>query len=97
MLLSGPLNKQIANQLSKLVDAAKQEYADCNPKSLAANYHARHFIPGDSTRSSLHSSPFPLVLASGKGTTLTFLDGDTYVDFLGEYSIGIYGYDHPVI
>jgi glutamate-1-semialdehyde 2,1-aminomutase len=33
----------------------------------------------------------------GKGTELTTLDGDVLVDFLGEYTAGIYGHSNKVI
>lgn len=35
--------------------------------------------------------------ASGKGTELTSVDGDTYVDFLGEYTAGLFGHSNQVI
>lgn len=35
--------------------------------------------------------------ASGKGAELTSVDGDTYVDFLGEYTAGLFGHSNQVI
>jgi glutamate-1-semialdehyde 2,1-aminomutase len=36
-------------------------------------------------------------VAKGKGCELTTEDGDVYVDFLGEYTAGIYGHSNPEI
>jgi glutamate-1-semialdehyde 2,1-aminomutase len=33
----------------------------------------------------------------GQGCELTSLDGDVYIDFLGEYTAGIYGHSNPDI
>jgi glutamate-1-semialdehyde 2,1-aminomutase len=54
-------------------------------------------MPGGNTRTVLHTSPFPLTVASGEGCKLRTIDGHEYVDFLGEYTAGIYGHNHPVI
>ena len=45
----------------------------------------------------MHTSPFPLTFTRGQSTYLHDADGHTYVDFLGEYTAGIYGHSHPVI
>jgi glutamate-1-semialdehyde 2,1-aminomutase len=40
---------------------------------------------------------FPLSIKSGSGNKLTSADGRTYVDFLGEYSAGLFGHSNPLI
>ena len=81
----------------RAVEVALDEYVRRNPKAREADLRAKKYFPGGNTRSSLHTLPFPLVFESGHGTYLTSIDGDTYVDFLGEYSAGIYGHNHPTI
>ncbi|KAE8155022.1 pyridoxal phosphate-dependent transferase [Aspergillus avenaceus] len=54
-------------------------------------------LPAGNTRSVLHSTPFPLVLKSGSGASVTSLDGREYTDFVSDYSAGLYGHSHPVI
>ena len=54
-------------------------------------------MPGGNTRTVLHTSPFPLTVASGEGCKLHTIDGHEYIDFLGEYTAGIYGHNHPAI
>jgi glutamate-1-semialdehyde 2,1-aminomutase len=54
-------------------------------------------MPGGNTRTVLFYAPFPLAIAHGEGCRLRDMDGADYVDFLGEYTAGIYGHSHPVI
>lgn len=54
-------------------------------------------MPGGNTRTVLHTSPFPLTIQSGRSCYLTTVDGKEYVDFLGEYTAGVYGHNHPAI
>jgi glutamate-1-semialdehyde 2,1-aminomutase len=54
-------------------------------------------MPGGNTRSVIHVPPFPLTIVRGEGARLTDADGHVYLDFLGEYTAGLYGHSHPVI
>src|ERR1700743_2441307 len=76
---------------------AKEAYIARNPKSLARFVEATAVMPGGNTRTVLHYAPFPLGIARGQGCRLWDLDGAEYVDFLGEYTAGIYGHSHPKI
>jgi glutamate-1-semialdehyde 2,1-aminomutase len=76
---------------------AKEAYVKRNPKSLARFVEATAVMPGGNTRTVLHYAPFPLGIAHGEGCRLRDLDGAEYIDFLGEYTAGIYGHSHPVI
>ncbi|RVX73392.1 hypothetical protein B0A52_03034 [Exophiala mesophila] len=71
---------------------AQARYAELNSRSREANEAARQSLPGGNTRTPLYATPFPLTFKSGAGATLTSLDGDTYLDFLGDYSAGIFGH-----
>src|SRR3984893_4643048 len=68
-----------------------------NPKSLAQHHDACAAMPGGNTRSAIHVDPFPLTMVRGEGARLWGLDGHEYVDFLSEFTAGIYGHSHPVI
>lgn len=76
---------------------AYAEYTAHNPRSLARHQAATEVMPGGNTRTVLYSAPFPLGIARAEGCYLLDLDGHRYVDFLGEYTAGIYGHSHPVI
>jgi len=71
---------------------ARARYAALNPASQAADKSAERFMPGGNTRAVLHFAPFPLTMAEGHGATLTDLDGHLYVDFVGEFSAGLFGH-----
>jgi glutamate-1-semialdehyde 2,1-aminomutase len=76
---------------------AREAYIARNPKSLARTVEATAVMPGGNTRTVLHYDPFPLGFERGQGCRLWDLDGAEYVDFLGEYTAGLYGHSHPVI
>ena len=54
-------------------------------------------LPGGNTRSILFYPPFPVTITRGEGARLFDLDGHEYLDFLGEYTAGLYGHSDPVI
>lgn len=99
--------------LSSALSTAQARYTIANAQSLKAHNEACHDFPGGNTRTVLHSSPFPITfgeqpystgrafinihLVRGKGCELTSLDGDVYVDFLGEFTAGIYGHSNELI
>ena len=83
--------------LDAALTEAESRFVAANPLSLARHESARGPMPGGNTRTVLHYSPFPLAWAKGEGATLTDLDGNSYTDFLGEYSAGLYGHSNPVI
>jgi glutamate-1-semialdehyde 2,1-aminomutase len=76
---------------------AKELYRGRNPKSLAQHRQACGAMPGGNTRSAIHVDPFPLTMARGEGARLWDIDGHEYVDFLSEFTAGIYGHSHPRI
>src|SRR5205823_1902839 len=41
--------------------------------------------------------PFPLTMVRGHGSHLWDLDGHEYIDFLSEFTAGLYGHSHPQI
>ncbi len=76
---------------------AVRGYLDANPQSIARHEAAKASMPGGNTRSVLHYAPCPLTVARGAGCRIWSLDGGEYIDFLGEYSAGLYGHSNPAI
>ena len=76
---------------------AKEAYVARNPKSFARYVEATAVMPGGNTRTVLHYAPFPLAMEKASGCRLWDMDGHEFVDFLGEYTAGIYGHSHPRI
>lgn len=79
----------------QVLEDLHHRYKKRTAASKAAIEKARGVLPGGDTRSVLHFSPYPLVLASGNGCEITDLDGNRYLDFLCDYGAGLYGHSHP--
>ena len=93
MSTNHPANIDIAAALAEAQDL----YRARNPKSLAQYEEACAALPGGNTRSAIFVEPFPLTMVRGHGSRLWDLDGHEYVDFLSEFTAGIYGHSHPAI
>lgn len=83
--------------LNDAIENARERYASANPLSMAADKAAEHHLPGGNTRTILHYEPFPLTMVTGKGAELVDLDGHRYVDFVSEYSAGLFGHSDETI
>jgi glutamate-1-semialdehyde 2,1-aminomutase len=83
--------------LESAIADARSRYASLNPLSAAADKDAERYLPGGNTRSVLHFDPFPLTMVQGEGAEVTDLDGHRYIDFVGEYSAGLFGHSNDII
>lgn len=92
-----PIPVEEQSYVASALDNALASFAANNPISAKAHSDAVNHMPGGNTRTTLYSHPFPLAIKSGTGKTLTSADGRTYVDFLGEYSAGLFGHSNPFI
>lgn len=54
-------------------------------------------LAGGETRSVSMYNPYPLTIAEGKGSKIFDADGNTYIDFLNNYTSLIHGHAHPDI
>jgi glutamate-1-semialdehyde 2,1-aminomutase len=54
-------------------------------------------LPGGSTRTTVYSARYPPYAAAGSGLTVTDVDGNSYRDFLGNYTSLILGHAHPAV
>ncbi|EXJ86876.1 hypothetical protein A1O3_03830 [Capronia epimyces CBS 606.96] len=93
----GSLPSNTSHSLSTYLDKAHVQYNQKHPQSRENHVEACRYMPGGNTRTVLHTTPFPLTIDLGRDCHLTTVDGIRYVDFLGEYTAGIYGHSHPVI
>jgi len=84
-------------ELQARLAQAERRYIERNPNSERHLAETARVMPGGNTRTVLFYRPFPLVMARGEGCRLWDLDGHAYIDFLGEYTAGLFGHSHPVI
>lgn len=97
MAISMAASRANALSLEEALSDVETNFVKANPRSALRFEDAVRHLPGGNTRSILHYDPFPLVLAKGEQQRVSDIDGHSYVDFLGEYSAGLYGHSHPVI
>ena len=76
---------------------AEGRYSAAHPRSRAQIERAARVLPGGNTRTILFFQPFPLVIKRSAGCRVWDIDGNDYVDFLGEYTAGLFGHSDPVI
>src|ERR671924_408634 len=69
------------------VAEALRNYVERNPESRRLHEERARFMPGGN----------PLTVVRGDGARIVDADGHEYLDFLGEYTAGLYGHSHPAI
>jgi len=74
--------------------ALHHAYRSRTPRSAALFERATRVLPGGSTRTTVFAPPYPPYLASGSGIRVEDVDGNTYRDFLGNYTSLILGHAH---
>ena len=83
--------------LADALNDVRERYVAANPASEKADAAAQAYMPGGNTRAVLHYDPYPLTMASGSGPVLTDIDGHDYVDYVGEFSAGLFGHSDETI
>ncbi len=72
-------------------------YRERTPKSAEQHTRAARVLPGGDSRTITYFAPHPLYIARGQGPRMTDVDGNVYLDFLGNYTSIIHGHGHPAI
>ncbi len=85
------------SSLEAAISDARERFTAANPNSLARQKVAERSMPGGNTRAVLWYEPFPATLSGGSGCRVSDIDGHEYVDFVSEYSAGVYGHSEPAI
>ncbi len=67
------------------------------PKSAAHAQRAERVMPGGDTRAAGHHPPYQLTMTSGEGARLTDLDGNSYIDLIGNFTSLVHGNAYPPI
>ena len=97
-MTQSPLATAMRNQeLASVLQDAETRYLSANPRSAKLNSEAQDHLPGGNTRTTVHFSPFPLYMAKGEGSRLTDVDGHSYIDFINEYTAGVFGHSNALI
>jgi glutamate-1-semialdehyde 2,1-aminomutase len=75
-------------------DRAEKAYRANTAASALAFERARALLPGGVSRQTLAVSPYPPFAVAAKGATLVDTDGNTYLDFVNNYTSLIHGHAH---
>jgi glutamate-1-semialdehyde 2,1-aminomutase len=79
------------------MNSIEQRYRERTPASAAIGARAARVLPGGDTRSVTYYRPYPLAIARGAGPFLWDVDGNCYVDLLGNYTSLVHGNAYPPI
>jgi glutamate-1-semialdehyde 2,1-aminomutase len=91
------MTRQAGTTVADALAQARSRYAASNPGSRAAFESACADMPGGNTRTVLFHEPFPLRIRRGEGARLWDVDGHEYLDFLGDFTAGLFGHSEPAI
>jgi len=75
----------------------ERTFAEANPKSRRYSEDASLSLPGGVTNHGHFYRPFPLIMSRAKGCYFWDLDEHRYTDWLGNWTVGLYGHGNPVI
>src|ERR671932_1027169 len=75
----------------------EQLYRSLTPTSYEYFLEGCEYLPGADSRSPLFYPPYPVVLEEGHGCWLFDVDGNKLLDFTGNHSSLILGYEHPQV
>lgn len=74
-----------------------ERYLARTPRSREYSERAKAALAGGETRTSTYYEPYPAFMEHGTGCMLTDIDGNTYVDYVNNYTSLIHGHTHPHI
>lgn len=78
-------------------ETIEAEYTTRTPRSDLYGQRAERVMPGGDTRAVGFHAPYPLTLARGQGAFLWDVDGNRYVDLIGNYGSLVHGHAYPPI
>jgi glutamate-1-semialdehyde 2,1-aminomutase len=79
------------------MNSIEQRYRQRTPKSAELAVRAERVMPGGDTRTTTYHRPYPLAIARGEGPFLWDIDGNRYIDLLGNYTSLVHGHAYPPI
>jgi glutamate-1-semialdehyde 2,1-aminomutase len=75
----------------------EERYRAATEKSAQFNKRAERVMPGGDTRTTTYYRPYPLTLKRGEGPFLWDVDGNKYIDLIGNYTSLVHGNAYPPI
>jgi glutamate-1-semialdehyde 2,1-aminomutase len=75
----------------------EERFQSATPKSAELAKRAERVMPGGDTRSVSYHRPYALTLARGEGAHVFDIDGNRYIDLIGNYTSLVHGHAYPPI
>ncbi len=75
----------------------EERYRAATAKSVDLGKRAERVMPGGDTRTTTYYRPYPLTLARGEGAFVWDVDGNKYIDLIGNYTSLVHGNAYPPI
>lgn len=88
---------QLDQRLDELVTEQEALFVARQPNSRVMRERARRHLAGGVTSSWQITNPQAIWMSHGKGSRITDVDGNEYVDLHGGYGAGLAGHAHPAI
>jgi len=85
------------DEAEKISQKILDTYLKKTPGSKAHQEKAARYLPGGDTRAATYFAPYPVYMENGRGCYLYDVDGNAYLDMLGNYTSLIHGHAFPAI
>ena len=79
------------------MNSIEEQYRAATEKSAQLAKRAERVMPGGDTRTTTYHRPYPLTLKRGEGPFVWDVDGNKYIDLLGNYTSLVHGNAYPPI
>ncbi|MGA8794635.1 aspartate aminotransferase family protein [Candidatus Binatus sp.] len=79
------------------MNSIEEHYRAATEKSAQLAKRAERAMPGGDTRTTTYHRPYPLTLKRGEGPFVWDVDGNKYIDLLGNYTSLVHGNAYPPI
>ena len=87
----------MATEAEFVSQTIRDKFGQRTTQSKAHHESAAAYLPGGDTRSATYFAPHPLYMEKGTGCYLYDVDGNEYLDLLGNYTSLIHGHALPAI
>ncbi len=85
------------DRIAELTARLEQELADRTPRSMALYRRAKLVMPGGVPSSFQAQPPHPIYVTGGRGSTVSDVDGNEYIDFHNGFGVMVVGHAHPAV
>ena len=92
------IGRQVSRaRVAEIAAREEQAYRDRTPKSAALFERARHALPLGVASSFQAYDPYPLFMGDARGSRITDVDGNEYIDFDMAFGVLAAGHSHPLL